>query len=328
MALPASPPLSMTQIATEFGGSLPHSISEYYGAAAGVPASGTLSFTDFLGKSAGFTVNLTVSTTVYDYNIRAQAIAAGWDQVTALSVTLTNTGNILSTNTATPALRTGSSFPAGSSINIINNGLIAGRPGAAGAGGWGGSNADGPWYATGTGGYYSAKGGNAQPNTTSGGGGGVGFLAEAPCSFTNNGTIGGGPGGGGGGSGGSGSGCNTGSNPSYGPGGKGGDGGNGGFAFSGCIYGYSAAASGQSGTVQPYDAAGATGGNGGSGGAGGANWGQAGTNGVGGSSGTHRPNSAAGNIASQGDGGSAGAAVSGNSNVAWVAAGTRLGALV
>lgn len=52
MALPVSPPLSMTQIATEFGGSLPHSMSEYYGVAAGVPASGTLSFTDFLGKSA------------------------------------------------------------------------------------------------------------------------------------------------------------------------------------------------------------------------------------------------------------------------------------
>lgn len=52
MTLPSSPPLSMAQIATEFGGSLPHSISEYYGVAAGVPSSGTLSFTDFLGKSA------------------------------------------------------------------------------------------------------------------------------------------------------------------------------------------------------------------------------------------------------------------------------------
>lgn len=325
MTLPATPPLSMSQIATEFGGSLPHSLSEYYGAAAGVPASGTLSFTDFLGKSAGFSVSLTVATTVYDYNIRSQAIAAGWDGVTPLSVTLTNNGTILSTNTATPALRTGSSFPAGSSISVINNGLIAGRPGAAGTGGWGGNNADGPWFATGTGGYYSDKGSNALPNTTGGGSGGIAFLAEASCNFTNNSTIGGGPGGGGGGSGGSGSGCNTGSNPSHGPGGKGGDGGNGGFAFPGCIYGYTAPTAGQSGTVQPYDAAGATGGNGGAGGAGGTNWGQAGTTGVIGSSGTSRPNSAAGSIALSGAGGSAGAAVSGNSNVTWIATGTRLG---
>lgn len=52
MALPSSGQISLLQIATEFGGTVPHSLSEYYGAAAGVPASGTISFSHFYGKSA------------------------------------------------------------------------------------------------------------------------------------------------------------------------------------------------------------------------------------------------------------------------------------
>lgn len=51
MALPSSGPLSMSQIQAEFGGANPISLSEYYGVAAGVPASGTISIGDFYGKS-------------------------------------------------------------------------------------------------------------------------------------------------------------------------------------------------------------------------------------------------------------------------------------
>ena len=50
-ALPSTGPLSMSQIQGEFGGSNPISLSEYYGAAAGVPGSGTISISDFRGKS-------------------------------------------------------------------------------------------------------------------------------------------------------------------------------------------------------------------------------------------------------------------------------------
>lgn len=39
-------------ISGEFGGAAPHSMSEYYSAATGVPASGAISFSDFYGKSA------------------------------------------------------------------------------------------------------------------------------------------------------------------------------------------------------------------------------------------------------------------------------------
>lgn len=40
-------PLTMLQIANRFGGTAPHSLSEYYGVAPGVPASGQISFSDF-----------------------------------------------------------------------------------------------------------------------------------------------------------------------------------------------------------------------------------------------------------------------------------------
>lgn len=43
---------SMLDIQNEFGGSNPISLSEYYGAASGVPTSGTISINDFRGKTA------------------------------------------------------------------------------------------------------------------------------------------------------------------------------------------------------------------------------------------------------------------------------------
>jgi hypothetical protein len=52
MALQTSGAISLNDIQTEFGGSNPISISEYYGAAAGIPASGVISIGDFYGASA------------------------------------------------------------------------------------------------------------------------------------------------------------------------------------------------------------------------------------------------------------------------------------
>jgi len=53
MALPTSGPLSLDDIAGEFGGTVPHSLSEYYGVAAGIPTSGTITIADFYGAAAG-----------------------------------------------------------------------------------------------------------------------------------------------------------------------------------------------------------------------------------------------------------------------------------
>ena len=56
MALQTSGAISLNDIQTEFGGSNPISISEYYGAAAGIPSSGTISLDDFYGASASTTI--------------------------------------------------------------------------------------------------------------------------------------------------------------------------------------------------------------------------------------------------------------------------------
>lgn len=58
MALQASGAITMTQIQAEFGGATPISLSEYYGAATGVPASGAISMSQFYGKSAYHTTSI------------------------------------------------------------------------------------------------------------------------------------------------------------------------------------------------------------------------------------------------------------------------------
>lgn len=52
MALQSSGSIALSEIQAEFGGSNPISISEYYGEDTGIPASGTISFSDFYGTSS------------------------------------------------------------------------------------------------------------------------------------------------------------------------------------------------------------------------------------------------------------------------------------
>lgn len=85
MALQSSGTISLLDIQTEFGGANPISLSEYYGADTGVPASGQISLSDFYGKSSvtnypitnGFFLRLTNSNSapsLYAYTINhAQA---------------------------------------------------------------------------------------------------------------------------------------------------------------------------------------------------------------------------------------------------------------
>lgn len=53
MPLQSSGAISLSQIQTEFGGSNPISLNEYYSAADGIPSSGTISMNQFYGKAAG-----------------------------------------------------------------------------------------------------------------------------------------------------------------------------------------------------------------------------------------------------------------------------------
>lgn len=195
---------------------------------------------------------------------------------------------VSATSTSIPAIRVGVSWPSGSTITIINEGVIAGRGGAGG-------------------GY---PGGILNYNGTAGENGGLGLLADYPVSIDNSaGVIAGGGGGGGQGS--------SDSSPSGTVAGGGGGGGSpqgaGGTSVSG---------SGNNGT------AGTTSG----GGAGGAATGPvgglySGAGGNGGGYGQAGNTGTVGTYGSPGSGGAAGDCINGNSNITWIATGTRHGTI-
>lgn len=268
-------------------------------------ASGAISLSNFYGKSNEFA--FTISSNQTNANLRTLAVNAGWNQSTRVVATISSGVYISSNSTGTAGLVVSGSFPNG--VSLVNNGFIIGMGGAGG---------EGP-----------------QPDFggAAGSAGGLALSVSSAISITNNGTIGGGGGGGGGGqsrwqavfcacfgtlidgSGGGGGGGGRSSAAANSSGGAGGIGsgpvgpaGNGGAGGAGTV---SAAGGGGAGGTSSY-------GNGGAGGSGGG-WGSAGSTGSSGSVGPL----ARGPFG----GGSGGGAVSGNSNITWVAFGTRLGAI-
>lgn len=298
MALPGSGPMSLAQLQTEFGGSNPISLSEYYRGGAyvtannsSVPTSGQMSLSQFYGavRQFAFTISSNYST---PQNLRSLALAAGWNGSDFLLAT--NSAIISSNTTASAALTINGSFPNG--VSFINNSYIIGM---------GGRGADGS---------YAAQPGFA---------GGNALAVSSAVSITNNGTIAGGGGGGGAGTRWVWNGYDR-SSP--------GSGGASGFTAAGEGYttgnvwserGIKAYPSSDSNGDGIYETPGASfnwgwGGRLSSPGGRGGNWGSAGDAG----------GTVDGNYNYSGyAGGAGGAAVSGNSNVTWIATGTRYGAL-
>lgn len=248
-------------------------------------ASGAISLSNAYGKSNAFTFNATISANTQNYNLKSAAIAAGWNQTSALKATVTINANVYvgSTSTGSYAFDTGVTFPSGSTLALVNNGTIEGAGGAGGNG-------------------------SAQQFVSPGSGlsGGPAFRAQAAISVTNNGTIGAGGGGGGG----AGS-VTTGGKTQYTITGGGGGGGAGYSAGAGG----SGNSAGSSGTLT-------------SGGAGGATAGWPTYGGNGGARGSSGGSGGSGDTTAGGAGGASNNAVTGNSNVTWVATGTRLGGIV
>lgn len=93
-----------------------------------------------LVKSA-FVFDDVIASDVTNYNLRARAVAAGWDQVVPLIATTTvNSGIVLSaTATSGYGFDTGATFPAGTVLTLICQGYICGMGGAGGSGGSNGS---------------------------------------------------------------------------------------------------------------------------------------------------------------------------------------------
>lgn len=296
MALPASGPISFNNINVELGvaGTTQASLGQpSYRTLAGVP-SGAISMSNFYGKANQFA--FTISSNQTNANLRTLALNAGWNGTSKVVATINSGVYVNSNSTGTPGLTVNGSFPGG--VELINNGFIIGMGGAGGNGS-----------------TYPSR------NGVAGAGGGNALTVSTAITITNNGTIGGGGGGGGGG------GANQQSlgKTSQDVGGSGGGGGRTGLTNSAAgIAPFSVNwANGNNGSQGTVSAAGSGGAarnagspffiNGGAGGNGG-NWGASGSNGGNG-----------GNTG--GTGGAGGSAISGNSNVTWVAFGTRLGAI-
>jgi hypothetical protein len=290
MALQESGAITLNDIAVEFEDTAPHTLSEFYGAAVGIPTSGTISLSDFYGASNKYVV--TIDTDTADVDLYAYAVADGWDESTPLEVVIDSGVYVYSTSTSNAAITASDTFTNGATI--VNNGYIVGKGGAGGTAG----NFSGPVY-----------GGN-------GGDGGTALSTSVAISVDNtNGTI---AGGGGGGAGGGIAWCLvTIGEGQLAAGGNGGAGGKG--------RGYTAAGTGTAGTDGYQSGEGsyasASGGDGGDGGA----WGTAGSVGTAGSY-SYSGSLADAYVRANGTAGAAGVAVSGNSNVTWIAAGTIEGA--
>lgn len=173
MGLQTSGEISIVDIATEFEDTAPHALTEFYGAADGIPVSGAITVKQFYGKSNMF--SFTIGSNQTNADLRTLALGAGWDGATALEATIGSGVYISASSTGTPALTISGSFPSG--VTLVNNGYIIGRGGNGGNGG-----------------YASASG--------SGGATGGGALSvSSAVTIQNNGAIAGGGGGGGGGGG-------------------------------------------------------------------------------------------------------------------------------
>ena len=239
----------------------------------------------------------TISSNQTNADLRTLALAAGWDGKAQPVATIGSGVYVSSSSTGSPALTITGSFPNG--VQLINSGYIVGIGGAGGSG---------------SGQQTTGYPGNA---------GGLALSVSTAVYINNLGTIGGGGGGGGGGG--------AATENTYGWGGGGGGGGqsgannsSGGAAGDTYFQRSRAAAAGSSGTSSGAgtgDIGGAapnpqaSGGVGGTGGA----WGSAGSTGASGSW--------IGGTTAGGAGGAAGAAITGNSNIIWIAFGTRLGSI-
>lgn len=208
--------LAISEIAAEFGGSTPHSMSEYYSGGDNVPSStgdiassGANSMSNFYGTSNRIIITLTISGDTNNYNIFSNK--GGTYSAGLSDVTLVNNARISSSSTGTAAVDTGSGWANGDTITIDNNSTIVGDGGNGGAGSssiGGGSAGSAAGHAVNV--QFNTTVDNTGGTISGGGGGGGGGLGTQTTSQGKGGQVttlhggGGGGGGFGGGAGGAG----------------------------------------------------------------------------------------------------------------------------
>lgn len=178
MTLPVSGAISFNNINVELGvaGTTQASLGQSsYRTLAGVP-SGAISMSNFYGKANAFAFS--ISSSQNKANLRSLAVAAGWNQSTAVVATLNSGVYIWSDSISTAALTIDGSWPGG--LTFVNNGYIMGM---------GGTGGSAPYVAT----------ANTTISNTGQTAGGPAIALGVSCTIQNNSYIGGGGGGGGGG---------------------------------------------------------------------------------------------------------------------------------
>lgn len=134
MALQSSGAIKLSEIQTEFGGTNPVSLSEYYSGGSfvpsgtsGVPASGAVSVGDFYGASNQY--SFSIASNAVSADIRALAVSDGWDEQTPLVANINSGVTLYSNSTGTGGAVVSGSFPGG--VSIVNSGNITGQGGGA-----------------------------------------------------------------------------------------------------------------------------------------------------------------------------------------------------
>ena len=188
MAIKSSGSLALSEIQTEFTGANPISLSEYYRGGAYVPnfttsvnsnvsTSGAISASKFYNTSRRYVINATLTTSnTTGFNLWDWIVANYGSFSVPYDVTFNNNVLIRSNTLGVSSFTTGTGWPSGSTITIVNNSEIIGRGGNGGAGGT----------------IASPTGGN-------GGNGGTAISLSYPVTIYNNSVIYGGGGGAGGG---------------------------------------------------------------------------------------------------------------------------------
>ena len=209
MALPGNNnSISLSQIQTEFGGTDPISLTEYYRGGSyttdnntNVPTTGEISMTDFFGTLKRFSYTFTSS--VQEADLNSIVTTAGWNGSDPIHITINSGVYLWSDDTSVGGLTISSAF--NGLLTVTNNGYIIGRGGNGGNGGGSAGQNGGPAIKNSATGVILT---NASGAFIAGGGGGGG-----------GGWRGAGGGGAGGGTGGTGSGWGSGTSGAGGAGG-------------------------------------------------------------------------------------------------------------
>jgi len=199
MALQSSGAISLADLATEFGDTTPHSMSEFYrdggkvpGNNTGVPTSGAIGLSDFYGAVAALVLNVSSNQTAY--NVLTAATAAGYNASTDTTPIIVNVqaGVDIVGSSGNPGITTGALNAASDvTINIAATASVCGFDGAQGANGGtnsagsaGGNGTDAIKFAvaSGTGTYSVVNSGIVGGG--SGGGGGAGGPGSAGARLT------------------------------------------------------------------------------------------------------------------------------------------------